>query len=304
MVTKTEIAHFQYWALLMVFSIVNFVNIYYIIDDWEERTTELRWVFAVPVFTFIEAFLAFSAHMFLDWYRGSMWEHFCVLVCFVLWAAVLPTMMDETNTYTRFGDGLAYMKGNVYFSGWLCFIMTIMLATSHAQVNFERQDQETWFHWSGFAFSSLVVLSASAAYWKDMCESVDDSDTCARSMFGIVLGVFSALIGFAMMFQNDPRTEKYTSFLLMFAWSFLVGYVTYDVGPGSHVGTLYFSSWICFILTLWVAVKSMRVWFANNWEDATPAAGDATPEVEAKEGGDDAKAVEGEVEEVEETAAV
>lgn len=282
----------------MVFALVNLCSLLNSFDetskDWNR---DQKFVVSIACLNFIFGAFACFGHLFVDWFAGTFMEHGMLFVAFIFWCAALPFLMEEGNMFAM-GEGLI-MNPNVYFSGWFSFIMAVMLITSHLQIYSGFEHHQTFFTWSGFSFSCLVVLSASISFWQDTCDALEDSKVCSRTMFGVVLGALSVIFGIAMMFQNDKFAELYGSIVLLIAWCFGISYITFDDGPGTFIGTLYFSTWFCMFCTFFVASGSFRTWWADRLAARTPV-----PVVGKDEevGGDDGKAavVDKEEEEVEE----
>lgn len=304
--TATDTKHFQYWMAFMVFALVNLCSL---LNSFEDGLTSKDWnreqkfVVSVASINFALGTIACFGHLFVKGFAGTFMEFGTLFVVFILWCASLAFLMDGEHELGT--NDMGILNGNIYFSGWLSFIMAVMLITSHLQMYSGFQHHETFFTWSGFTVSSLVVLSASVTLWQDQCDALEDSKRCSRTMFGIVLGAICALLGIGMMFQNDKVAEQYGSIVLFIAWCFGISYITFDSGPGVRVGTLYFSTWFCMICTLFVASSSVRTW----WDDRLTARASVPPVPVGKDeevGGDDkaaAAAVDKEEEEVEEAPA-
>jgi putative Mn2+ efflux pump MntP len=186
-----------------------------------------------------------------------------------MWCAALPTFFNEE-------DALAVC--NIFFSSWGAFITAMLLATSLFQKFFERHDDKNLFHWVGFGTAAVIVMASASRFWQENnCENADDSDsTCKRTMFAIVLGAISGLVGFGLVMLRVRIVEQIGSIFLLAVWCFAAGYITYDQGPGNAVGTLYFSTWAALFFALNVAAVSIKELFeaattSTNTEETAPA---------------------------------
>jgi uncharacterized membrane protein len=250
---------------------------------------------SVPSLTFGLSFIAAFLHFFANWFVGTHYEGGLAFVLWILWCAVLPALLDNEDAISVVSPGTGVLFANAFFSAWGCFILAMWLFFGHTQVQFKREDNETWFTWGGFSVSCLVVLSASVVFWGDFCENLDDA-VCSRAMLGIVLSAMSAVMGIGLMFQPDKRAEQWASLVLFVAWCFAVSFITYNTGHGVAVGTLYFATWICMLLSMHVATKSLWEWMK---ERNTPAAAEEAAPDDKMEGGDKAAGGDEEEEEVE-----
>ena len=223
-----------------------------------------------------------------------------------MWCAGLPTFLDEEDALAGSDEGI--VNGNIFFSSWGAFITAMLLATSLFQKFFARQDDKTLFHWVGFGTATCIVMARASRFWQDNnCETTGDSDSsCKRTMFAIVLGVISGLICCGLIMLRVRIVEQIGSIFLLAAWCFAAGYITFDQGPGTAVGTLYFSTWAALFFALNVAALSVKELFEaaaatfTNADETAPAEAPVADKPEA-----DPKASVGEdqeSEEVEETA--
>jgi hypothetical protein len=182
----------------------------------------------------------------------------------------------------RVSDGdVEVDNANLYFSSWIAFSAAVFLAGSLAQesmgidVRTAPAKQSRWF---ALAASSMVVLFASvrihrndevqcggpAGTFDDFADNqaagtLAGTEFCKRINLGIALGVitfvFSLLLTFGaaipglnLILSSGGLIELVISALLLTMWCFGVGFITFggDLSPGTHIGNLYFATWICF----------------------------------------------------------
>lgn len=157
----------------------------------------------------------------------------------------------------------ALMNTNLFFSSWLAFIFAMMLSVNMFPSMMLGDDKIKKFtnHWVGFGTASLIVTGNAVMFWRDWCESIDDSATCHRDLFAFVLGAVSGLFALVFFVMSHEFLEQVFSVVFFAAWCFGVAYLTFDDGPAMHVGTFYFSVWFSFMFSFWMAVHSvMALW--------------------------------------------
>lgn len=127
--------------------------------------------------------------------------------------------------------------------------------------------------WFGLVASSMVVLFASVRIFRnDDVRCGDDASTlagtefCKRTRLGISLGVLTFLASLAFSFGGTyipfaGLLELALTSILLVMWIFGVGFITFggDLSPGTHIGNLYFSTWISFGLVVRKVEKRMKM---------------------------------------------
>ena len=170
-------------------------------------------------------------------------------------------------------------NANLYFSSWISFAAAVFLAGSLAQETLGldvRQAPAKQARWFALAASSMVVLFASVRIHRNEDVRCEDNPTqdlydlsqsgqitlagtefCKRVNLGIALGVltFLASAGFsfgAALLPFAGLMELALTAVLLVMWCFGVGFITFggDLSPGTHIGNLYFATWISFGLTV------------------------------------------------------
>jgi hypothetical protein len=122
--------------------------------------------------------------------------------------------------------------------------------------------------WFSLGASSMVVLFASVRIFKDEdfdCggteanaeDGLEYTEFCKRTRLGISLGVITFVLSLVLSFGAAKipllgMVELAVSSVLLVMWCFGVGFITFggDLSPGTHIGNLYFATWISFGLVV------------------------------------------------------
>jgi hypothetical protein len=185
-------------------------------------------------------------------------------------------------------------NANLYFFAWLAFCAAIFLSGSLAQeiagINV-RDVAAKAVRWYGLTAASLVVMGSSVRTFKATdCKAADNSglELCKRTKFAVSMGVVGFVLAAVMTFLVQQKmqltvcSELVITTLQLILWCFGVGYITFGKGPGAAIGNLFFSTWIAFILTVFLFAVSFREFVAtreaannNNGETSSPNQGEA-----------------------------
>lgn len=159
---------------------------------------------------------------------------------------------------------------NLYFFAWLSFCAVIYLSGSLAQETFGISVQQIATkaaRWYGLTTASLVVMASAVRTFKTTsCQAAAESqsDYCKRTKLAISVGTvgFALAAGMTVLVQRsvslNVTAETVITTLQLLMWCFGVSYITFGKSPGSTIGNLYFSSWICFILAVFLFSVSFR----------------------------------------------
>jgi hypothetical protein len=199
------------------------------------------------------------------------------------WASGLPIIMDpERNIAVAKPDAVdteiapTVLNANLYFFSWLSLAAVIYLSGSLLQ-EFWGVDVRTTptksARWYGITASSLVVMGScvrtfQAANCDGEMTNGDEVKFCRRTKLGISMGVigFFFAAGMTILIQKMQLTVladfAITTFQLTL-WCFAVGYITFGASPGATIGNLYFSTWIAFILSVFLFAQSFREYVAS-----------------------------------------
>lgn len=122
--------------------------------------------------------------------------------------------------------------------------------------------------WFALAASSMVVLFASVRIHRNNGINCGDEEAeisfsgtefCKRVNLGISLGVITFLFALVNSFYSHILAslggyvvELALTAVLLVMWTFGLGFITFggDLSPGTHIGNLYFSTWISFALVV------------------------------------------------------
>lgn len=285
--------HFQYWVASTAFSLVSLTSLTNSFDEESSKdwSREQRWVVSVTAVNLILSAISMFMHLgFKDFFAGTKPEMTMTTCVLAMWAAGLPTFMDGDNMFAV--EGTEIINGNLFFSTWGGFIMAMMLMTSHLKRTWNREDDTTVLPWIGLGTASWIVMATTARFWKANCEDIEDNATCRRTVFGIVLALISIFIGFGQAWFKIQMVEQLLSVVVAIAWCFGVAYMTFDSGPATSIGTMYFATWAALFFVLIPASASVLALSENTsstttTEPAPTSTTEGKAEVDAKAGSDD-----------------
>jgi hypothetical protein len=165
-------------------------------------------------------------------------------------------------------DGLAVNhnfqidNANLYFSSWGAFMFALLLLASVGNERGVSAGRDAFARrWLWLVVSSLVVMAASSRMFDGVCQNNQFNmrgEFCRELKLGISLGVVSAVIAgvmtLLMYFSPSMIPMDFMGMFLcvcvMVLWGVLVAYLTFDNGPASTVGNLFFGVWVSAILAL------------------------------------------------------
>ncbi|CAB9500716.1 expressed unknown protein [Seminavis robusta] len=264
------------WVTMMVLSMVALIVIEADMDHKHPDFQE-QWSLSMSAISMGLGFFAVMGHAvgpLRNKFASSMIELVMALICVVAWSSVLPMLTDPD-------DGLAVnhnfqmADANLYFASWGSFIVALVLLVGVGKERGASVGKHDVFaqRWLWLIVSSLVVMGATSRMFGQVCaedEKEDDQrgndklrflrkvDSCTELKVGIALSVVSAVIGLLMviLMRFTPARipiQKLGAFLclcMMAIWGVMVSYMTFDGGPATSVGNLYFGVWISGILSL------------------------------------------------------
>ena len=167
-------------------------------------------------------------------------------------------------------DGLAVNhnfiidSANLYFASWGAFIFALILLASVSNERGIQASRDGFARrWFFLCMSSIIVMAASSRMFEAVCAHRNsqfqvESEFCKELKLGISLGVVSAVIAMFMLLlmYTGPDAAPLGAVGAFFALCCmamhfcLVAFLTFDNGPGSTVGNLFFSVWASAILAL------------------------------------------------------
>jgi hypothetical protein len=192
---------------------------------------------------------------------GTRVEGLLILVLIAFWAGGVDVITDPKNGLAVANDG-AIENGNLFYFSWACLVCSVMLLTSFLRsvysldVAGELKARAARLNlWAGFMMCSLVVMGASAKVWDLNCaQGYEQTSYCRRTVFGIVLGAISAVLGLYVVVmkivtrRSSFVIEGFISILMVLCYAFGVALITAERGPGSAIGNIYYFCWASFLL--------------------------------------------------------
>jgi hypothetical protein len=137
-------------------------------------------------------------------------------------------------------------KANIFFSTWMCVIVSVILVTSWFRASITTSD------WVLLGVVSLALLGSSVVFFKENVTIFTEDGTvitvpkcahptdlietsCKRVTLGFYLGLCSSVISFIMvpLYRLDPSWHLMASTALLITWSVGVAYITFSTGAGA-----------------------------------------------------------------------
>ena len=153
--------------------------------------------------------------------------------------------------------------------------------------------------WYLLVAASFVVMTSSIRIYNsdnNSCNDGEDSKYCRRIKFGLSLGAAAVVFGMVeIVLSNWGKLSVYPeaglTFMLFVLYIVGIAIITFggNVGPGSNIGNLYFSTWLGFVLTLFLTSKSFNA-VRDKKKGGEAEAEEAEGGEKAEASGDDKKA--------------
>ena len=208
------------------------------------------------------------------WFGGVL----SVVVFCICMASLVLNMHSESSWAV---DGIGDIEiANLYYFTWASMIIAGMQMASYINIFFGKKSKDyVTVVWLAICKVCFVLLGAGYHVWhtiSDTC-NVDDIHLdkvtfCSKTIFAIgvaLSGLFVAgmvamgRISLAMFWPNfstklRAHVEMIVSFLLMMLFGMAVVLITGIGGPGQSVGDMYYSVWLCFFVTIGLAVTCLK----------------------------------------------
>jgi hypothetical protein len=208
------------------------------------------------------------------WFGGVL----SVVVFCICMASLVLTMHSESSwAVDRIGD---IEIANLYYFTWASMIIAGMQMASYINSFFGKKAKDyITVVWLAICKVCFVLLGAGYHVWhtiSDTC-NVDDIHLgkvtfCSKTIFAIgvaLTGLFVAgmvamgrilLTMFWPNFSTKIRAhvEMIVSFFLMMLFGMAVVLITGIGGPGQSVGDMYYSVWLCFFVTIGLALTCLK----------------------------------------------
>ena len=197
--------------------------------------------------------------------------------------------MSCVGTATNPASGMAVNSsggisfGNLYYSTWCSFIsatgalLSFLRTERGLDISSELSSRGNRFRgWSILIIVTLIVMGSSASCYDAKCDGTYNDyhpvKYCRRAAFGVSSGCVGCVASLAVVamritcgtttpgrHSSANRTifiiEGVLSVVLFCMYGFAVAYLTSEKGPGAPLGNLYYSSWVAFALTFFVATS-------------------------------------------------
>ena len=194
-------------------------------------------------------------------------------------AAVGASTNPATGLAVNSSGGVSF--GNLYYSTWAAFGSAFALLLSFIRtergldLGSELRSRGNRFRsWVILIVVTLIVMGSSASSYDAQCDveaAVEPVKYCRRAALGVSAGCVGcvaslAIVAIRLLFagqdDDDNRPKKaifaaecIASAVLFCMYGFTVAYVTSEKGPGAPLGNLYYSTWITFGMTFFVAAS-------------------------------------------------
>ena len=247
-------------------------------------TQTQQWAVASTTVTFLLTFLIVTAQKLPSTapkVNGTKCEMILILLLLAFTcAAVGASTNPATGLAVNSSGGVSF--GNLYYSTWVSFASAFALLLSFIRtergidLGNELQSRGIRFRsWFILIVTTLVVMGSSASSYDARCdvdEQVKPIKYCRRAALGVSAGCIGCMASLAVVSmrlvcagQDDDRgnasnkttfaVEGIVSGVLFCLYGFAVAYLTSEKGPGAPLGNLYYSSWITFGMTFFVATS-------------------------------------------------
>lgn len=272
--TRFDAHHrFVAWAALLFCSIISLAA--KVTDTWDSpRATDEWFVIVVSAVSIGCAFFAIMGYAIARWkFPGSVFEGLFAVMAQLTWICGMPVIMDPGRSIAvskgrsyelgetqlilegeeKVGADFTYIRNaNIYFFSWLSTIATVYICGRFARAITIRHNVASWTGlWYLSTLASLVVLVDSVELFKAFDCVKDDlgSGLCLSTTYALSLGCVGTLLGFIASllatFGMFPQwAELLFSILIFCLYMAGVTMITFNDGPGTSIGNLYFATWM------------------------------------------------------------
>ena len=182
------------------------------------------------------------------------------------WISGLPVINAPANDLAV--SSFHVVNANLYFASWGSFFLSAVilinmgwergyLGTSHAGSH----------QWLFLAITSVIALGTSSRILQNTgCthpyEPPRMDNFCHKLDLGITLSSIAAVLASFMVILNHcaAKVNMLAGLVALAVWSIALAELTFGNSPGNHVGNLFFSTWISFILSMDLAATHLRTY--------------------------------------------
>ena len=242
------------------------------------------WAVGSITFAFLLTFLCITLQLVpvtSPYLQGTKLE---LLLIFIVAAFTCAAVGSATNPASGMAvnasGGVSF--GNLYYSTWGSFgfgvalLMSFMRTERGLDVEAELVMRGRRFRlWVILIITNLIVMGSSSMSYDAKCgvgveEQFRPTTFCRRAAFGVSAGCIGCVVSLAVVamrlqctkLDNPGKSNKIifvveciASGILFCFYCFAVAYLTSEKGPGAPLGNLFYSTWITFGLTLFVAIS-------------------------------------------------
>jgi hypothetical protein len=205
---------------------------------------------------------------------------------FLVWFADLIITMHSEDSWAVNEIGEIQMA-NLYYFSWGAIIVAGMQMVSYAkQLSGHQEESDMFILWAANVKVCFVLLGASLHVWHNIAsncgEEIEELDElsatfCGRTKIGIAVAVTGILSGWVCTISRVlgcPITKRYTtrvetalSVFLIIIYGAGIALLTAMGGPGQSVGDLFYSSWLSFVVSVFIFVASVDELQAQEMEE-------------------------------------
>lgn len=226
------------------------------------------WAVTCSVLTFILTFTVVVMHFFSIssvYIVGTKIEGILCVFLFALWVSTVTIVSDSRNGLAVDEEGTV-SNANLYYFSWAGFVCSVTLSVSFLKSVLDvdipgeiRTRSARLNLWSSLLATSIVVSGSSGTILSAYCGAGESAPSgtsfCSRTIFGIVLGVITAImsfyvVGIKIATSKAPfLVEAVFSLISFILYIFGVGAITSSYGPGAPLGNLYYFTWLSFFIS-------------------------------------------------------
>lgn len=276
---ELQLNRFNGWAALLVASVISAAAL----EDegnWKDIGTKGTFAISCCAVSAILSLLVVLGHYSAAVKTiivGTYFEVFLAVLLLSLWCGGIAIIQDPRNflaTFTGLTKGNDIKNANLYFFSWASFGTSLYLASSNLQHTSPLHIADTisnapkkLVRWYLLFASSVVILITAADLQDGACSDVCygnvngcyQAKSCRATKFAISIGAIFGVVSFCSIVLSHLNSmnllgECCLSVLSLIFYSFGVGFITADEGPGSSLGNLYFATWAGFIFSMMIVV--------------------------------------------------